>query len=186
MKNLMFLLFTVFSVAISTGQTKVGDATLPNTETFEKTTLKLNGAGIREKLWIDLYAAGLYLNEKSEDPQAIIKSEKPMAIKLHIVSKLISSEKLINAVKDGFQKSTKGNTAPIQPQIDTMLGYFKDEITKNDVFDLVYIPSKGVVAYKNGEERGTVKGKEFKEALFGIWLSSDPADEGLKNDLLGK
>lgn len=186
MKNLMLLLFTVFSVAISTGQTKVGDAVLPNTETFHETTLSLNGAGIREKLWIDLYAAGLYLNEKSNDARAIVSGEKPMAIKLHIVSKLISSEKLINAVKEGFQKSTNGNTAPIQPQIDTMLGYFKDEITKDDVFDLVYIPNKGVVAYKNGKERGTVKGKEFKEALFGIWLSGNPADEGLKNDLLGK
>mgnify|MGYP006210921337 CR=1 FL=1 len=108
-----------------------------------------------------------------------------MAIKLHIVSGLISSEKLIAAVRDGFNKSTKGNTAPIQPQIDTMLGYFKDEITKDDVFDLVYLPAKGIVAYKNGEVRGTVKGKEFKEALFGIWLSSDPADKGLKDDLLG-
>ena len=186
MKNLMFLLFTVFSVALSTGQTKVGDATLPNTETFDKTTLKLNGAGVREKLWIDLYAAGLYLNEKSKDAKTIITGEKPMAIKLHIVSKLISSEKLIDAVREGFEKSTNGNTAPIQAQIDTMLGYFKDEITKDDVFDLVYLPSRGVIAYKNGEERGTVKGKEFKEALFGIWLSGNPADEGLKDDLLGK
>lgn len=186
MKNLMFLLLTVFSITLSTGQTKVGDATLPNTETFDKTTLKLNGAGVREKLWIDLYAAGLYLNEKSKDAKTIITGEKPMAIKLHIVSKLISSEKLIDAVREGFEKSTNGNTAPIQAQIDTMLGYFKDEITKDDVFDLVYLPSRGVIAYKNGEERGTVKGKEFKEALFGIWLSGNPADEGLKDDLLGK
>ena len=186
MKNVMLLLLTVFSVGLSNAQTKVGDATLPNTETFDDATLVLNGAGVREKLWIDLYAAGLYLDKKSSDSKTIISSEKPMAIKLHIVSGLISSEKLIDAVRDGFNKSTNGNTAPIQPQIDTMLSYFKDEITKDDVFDLVYLPSRGVVAYKNGEERGVVKGKDFKEALFGIWLSSDPADKGLKDDLLGK
>lgn len=181
----MLLMFAVFTVGFSTAQTKVGNATLPDTETFEDADLVLNGAGVREKLWIDLYAAGLYLDKKSSDYKAIISGEKPMAIKLHIVSGLISSEKLIAAVRDGFNKSTKGNTAPIQPQIDTMLGYFKDEITKDDVFDLVYLPAKGIVAYKNGEVRGTVKGKEFKEALFGIWLSSDPADKGLKDDLLG-
>lgn len=186
MKNLMLLLFTVLTIGLSNAQTKVGDATLPNTQTFENATLVLNGAGVREKFWIDLYAAGLYLDKKSSDPNAIITGERPMAIKLQIVSGLISSDKLIDAVRDGFNKSTKGNTAPIQPQIDTMLSYFKDEITKDDVFDLVYLPSKGVVAYKNGEERGTVKGKEFKEALFGIWLSSDPADKGLKDELLGK
>lgn len=185
MKNLMYLFIAFVSIGPVSAQAKLGSATLPTSETFHDATLILNGAGVREKLWIDLYAAGLYLQEKSTDSKAIISGEKPMAIKLHIVSGLISSEKLIKAVKDGFDKSTNGNTAPIQPQIDTMLGYFKDEITKNDVFDLVYLPSKGVVAYKNGKERGTVKGKEFKEALFGIWLSSDPADEGLKDDLLG-
>ena len=73
MKKLMFLLFTVFSVSLSTGQTKVGDATLPNTETFDQTTLKLNGAGVREKFWIDLYAAGLYLNEKSSDAKSMVR-----------------------------------------------------------------------------------------------------------------
>lgn len=186
MKKLMLLLFAVFSVGLSTAQTKVGEAVLPNTENFEDASLILNGAGVREKFWIDLYAAGLYLDEKSSDATAIISGDKPMALKLHIVSGLISSEKLIKAVKDGFDKSTKGNTAPIQPQIDTMLGYFKDEITKDDVFDLVYLPSKGIVAYKNGEVRGTVKGKDFKEALFGIWLSNDPADKNLKDELLGK
>ena len=186
MKNVMLLLFTVFSAVLATAQTKVGDATLPNTETFEDAELVLNGAGVREKFWIDLYAAGLYLDEKSSDPEAIIQSERPMAIKLHIVSGMISSEKLIHAVRDGFHKSTNGNTAPIQPQIDTMLGYFKDEISKNDVFDLVYLPSKGVVAFKNGKERGRVKGKEFKEALFGIWLSGNPADKDLREELLGK
>ena len=95
-------------------QKKVGDAVLPVTETFHGETVTLNGAGIREKLWIDLYAAGLYLNEKSNDADRILNAEKPMAIKLHIVSKLISSDKMVEAVTEGFENSTNGNTAPIQ------------------------------------------------------------------------
>lgn len=186
MKNLSLLMFAMFFISISSAQTKVGDATLPNSQNFENHSLLLNGAGVREKLWIDLYAAGLYLDKKSDNAKAILEADKPMAIKLHIVSKLITSNKMVDAVTEGFEKSTNGNMAPIQNQIDTMLGYFKEDIHKNDVFDLVYIPNKGVVAYKNGEERGTVKGLEFKKALFGIWLSSNPADDGLKNELLGK
>jgi hypothetical protein len=41
-----------------------------------------------------------------------------------------------------------------------------------------------VIAYKNGIEKGVVQGKEFKKALFGIWLSGNPADDDLKEDLL--
>lgn len=186
MRNLLILFICFASFSFSNAQTKVGSATLPDTENFKDHSLILNGAGIREKFWIDLYAAGLYVDEKSTDAKNVLSKNEPMAIKLHIVSKLISSEKLIDAVKEGFDKSTNGNTEAIQPQIDKMLGFFSDEISKDDVFDLVYFPSEGaVVAYKNGEERGAVKGEEFRKALFGIWLSDKAADGKLRKSLLG-
>lgn len=184
MKNLLMLFMAVLVTSTAVAQKKVGGVTLPATQKFQEHTLQLNGAGVREKLWIDLYAAGLYLDQKNKNAQEILNSDKPMAIKLHIVSKLISSDKMVEAVTEGFEKSTNGNTAPIQNEINTILGFFKEDITKNDIFDLVYIPGKGVVAYKNGKEKGVVKGKEFKKALFGIWLSNRPADDGLKDDLL--
>ena len=160
---------------------------MPNTETFEEQTLVLNGSGVREKLWIDLYAAGLYLDHKTTDPEIILNADKPMALKLHVVSKLITSSKMVDAVTEGFENSTGGNTAPIQDEIDTILGFFQEDIEKDDVFDLVYLPSeKGVVAYKNGEKKGVVRGMAFKKALFGIWLSNRPADDGLRDELLGK
>lgn len=184
MKNLLLLFMAVLVSSTAVAQKKVGGVTLPATENFEGHTLQLNGAGVREKLWIDLYAAGLYLDQKNKNAQEVLNSDKPMAIKLHIVSKLITSEKMVEAVTEGFKNSTNGNTAPIQDEINTILGFFKEDIKKNDIFDLVYIPSRGVVAYKNGKERGVVKGKEFKKALFGIWLSNRPADDGLKSALL--
>ncbi len=186
MKNLFLILLAVFVTFTATAQKKVGGVVLPAKVTYQEQELTLNGAGVREKLWIDLYAAGLYLDQKNNDANAIINSEKPKAIKLHIVSKLISSNKMIEAVTEGFENSTNGNTTPIQEEIDTLLGFFREDIKKNDIFDLVYVPSKGVVAYKNGQEKGVIPGKEFKKALFGIWLSNRPADDGLKNDLLGK
>ena len=182
-KIALLLLFIAGSFSVN-AQKKVGDATLPMTENYKGQDLVLNGAGIREKLWIDLYAAGLYLDQKSKDANAILNSDKPMAIKLHIVSKLITSKKMTEAVTEGFENSTNGNTAPIKDEINKILSFFKEDIKKNDVFDLVYFPGKGVVAFKNGEEKGVVEGKDFKKALFGIWLSNRPADDGLKKDLL--
>jgi hypothetical protein len=186
MKKMILILFAMVFSSTAMAQIKVGGAILPATESFHGETVALNGAGVREKLWIDLYAAGLYLNEKTSDANVVLNAEKPMAIKLHIVSKLISSDKMINAVTEGFEKSTNGNIAPIQSEINTLIGFFREDIKKNDVFDLVYLPSKGVVAYKNGEEKGVVPGKEFKKALFGIWLSNRPADDNLKEQMLAK
>ena len=184
MKNLI-LIFAVLLTATSSAQVKVGGVNLPATENYGDQTLVLNGAGVREKLWIDLYAAGLYLDKKTKDASEVLNSDKPVALKLHIVSKLITSEKMVDAVTEGFENSTNGNTAPIQDRIDTILGFFQEDIKKNDVFDLVYLPSRGgVVAYKNGKEKGVIKGKDFKKALFGIWLSNRPADDDLRDELL--
>ncbi|WP_029036473.1 chalcone isomerase family protein [Salinimicrobium xinjiangense] len=184
MKNLLLLFMAVIVSSTAVAQKKVGGVHLPATLEIQENKMHLNGAGVREKLWIDLYAAGLYLTQKNNNAQEILNSDKPMAIKLHIVSKLITSDKMVEAVTEGFEKSTNGNTAPIQNEINSILGFFKEDIKKNDVFDLVYDPSRGVVAYKNGKIKGIVPGKEFKKALFGIWLSNRPADDGLKNDLL--
>lgn len=186
MKNTFIIIITLVMVSFTQAQTKVSDVTLPNTETFGNYELVLNGTGVREKLWIDLYAAGLYLEEKSSNAQAILKADKPMSVKLHIVSKLISSKKMISAIEDGFEESTNDNVAPYRDRIDEFIAFFKEEIQKGDIYDITYQPGKGVVSYKNGEEKGTVKGKDFKQALFGIWLSNRPADDDLKEGLLGR
>lgn len=185
MKNIVLLIMVVALGSTAFAQKKVGGIVLPATQKFENHTLLLNGAGVREKLWIDLYAAGLYLDQKSSSGTQVLNGDKPMALKLHIVSKLITSEKMAEAVMEGFEKSTNGNTASLQDRIDTILGFFKEDIKKNDVFDLVYLPSLGgVVAYKNGIEKGEIKGMDFKKALFGIWLANNPADDDLKDNLL--
>lgn len=173
-------------IGTASAQTKVGGITISNSETFQGKKLVLNGANIREKLWIDLYAGALYLTNKSSDAAAITSADEPMAIKLHIVSKLISSDKMVEAVDEGFKNSTSGNVKPIADKVNKFTSFFMEEIQKNDVFDIVYLPSKGVVVYKNGDEKGTIEGMDFKKALFGIWLSTNPADDDLKEAMLGK
>ncbi|MDT0678055.1 chalcone isomerase family protein [Autumnicola musiva] len=186
MKNFLLLVLTVFSLNLTSAQTKVGGVTLPNSLNYQNKKLILNGAGVREKLWIDLYAGGLYLEGKTSDANSILVSNKPMAIKLHIISKLITSNKMLDAVNEGFENSTRGNTAPISAEINQFKSLFKEEIAQNDVFDLIYSPGKGLVILKNGEEKGVIKGEEFKKALFGIWLANRPADDSLKEAMLGK
>ena len=186
MKKLVFVFAALMFTGLISAQTKVGGVNLPNTESFQGQTLNLNGAGVREKLWIDLYAGGLYLSEKSSDAPAIVSADKPMSIKLHIVSKLITSEKMMDAVNEGFENSTGGNTKPLSADIKKFQSFFMEEIKKNDIFDIVYMPSQGVMVYKNDKELGTIKGMDFKKALFGIWLSNRPADDDLKEAMLGK
>lgn len=185
MKKITLVLLAIFSLATATAQIRVGKAILPYEENFAGTDLKLNGAGMREMLWIDLYAGGLYLQNKSKDPKAILDADETMAIKLNIVSGFVTQKKMIKAVKDGFNKATFGNTKSLDERITKFIKFFSEPIVKNDIFDIVYIKDTGVKAFKNGKELGVIEGRDFKYALFKIWLGEEPASEGIKNGMLG-
>jgi hypothetical protein len=157
---------------------------MPETLEMQGQKLMLNGAGTRKKAFISLYKAGLYLLQTGQDAAAIIAADEAMSIRISIVSGLISSKKMSKAMADGFNKSTAGNTKPIESEIAAFQGGFSDEINKQDVFDLVYQPGTGVEVIKNGESKVVVAGLPFKQALFGIWLSEDPVQESLKKGLL--
>lgn len=183
MKKIVLLIAFVICANITMAQTKVGDATLPNKVTLSGEEMELNGAGMREKMWIDLYAGGLYVQAKSNDADGIINSDAPMAMKLYIVSGMVSQSKMIGAVTEGFENSSSGKATSSEKA--AFIACFNDEITKEDIFDIAYANGKTIV-YKNGLEKGTISGLEFKKALFGIWLGKKPADKDLKKGMLGK
>ncbi len=187
----MRLLFTAFisltMILPGQAQVTINDVTLPATMKAGDASIVLNGGGVRKKVFFKLYVGGLYLSEKSSDANAIINADKAMAVKLEITSGMISSDNMSEAISEGFEKSTNGNIAPLKSQIAKFIDTFKkSEIVEGNVFDIIYVPGVGIQSYKNGKLQSTVKGMDFKKALFGIWLCDEPADDDLKEAMLGK
>ncbi|MDN6318254.1 MAG: chalcone isomerase family protein [Marinobacter sp.] len=164
----------------------VGGVDIPDTYTANDTELQLNGAGTRSKFFIDLYVGSLYVPQAQQDGNAVVEADEPQAITLHITSGMITSDRMTEATLEGFEASTDGDMTPIQSEVDQFMAVFKEEIKEGDVFDLIYVPGEGVKIRKNNEDKGTVGGLEFKKALFGIWLSDEPAQSSLKKDMLGR
>ncbi len=187
MRKNSLALFVCIAIALAAeAQVTLNEVTLPAKIKSDHTELILNGGGIRKKLFFKLYTSGLYLNAKSKDANVIINADQAMAMRLVITSKVISSSNMSEAIEEGFEKSMKGNTAPLQTKIDQFTNTFKKEVIKEgDVFDIWYVPGEGVKSYKNGKLQGTIPGLDFKKALFGIWFSDTPVDEDLKKGLLG-
>jgi len=186
MKKIVIAVVMMITFSLS-AQTKIAGYAMPNTVLANGVTLKMNGGGMREKLIFDLYVGVLYLESKSSDANVILESDKPMAIKLRITSGMIDKKNMEESVREGFAKSTQGNVAPIQKNINKLINKgFADEIVKGDVFDLIYVHGKGTIMVKNNELLVNIKGLAFKKALFGIWLCDQPADSDLKEEMLGK
>lgn len=170
----------------SQGQVTLNGVTLPAGVKAGTTELVLNGGGIRKKLFFKVYTGGLYLTTKNKNAADILAADKPMAFRLVITSGVINSSNMSEAIQEGFGKSLKGNTAPMQAKIDQLVNTFKsEEIKEGDVFELQYVPGEGIKAFKNGKLKNTIAGLDFKKAVFGIWLSEDPVDADLKAGLLG-
>ncbi len=185
-RSILSVLAAVLMMSSPAAAEKVGGVELSDALSQEGSQLVLNGAGIRKKAFLKLYVGSLYLKEKQQDAARIVSADEPMAIRLHIVSGLVSQKKMLAATDEGFKKATGGDTAPIAERIARYNACFSDEIKKHDIYDMVYKPGEGVKVLKNDALKGTIEGLDFKKALFGIWLSDTPADKGLKKGMLGQ
>ena len=185
-KKPVIVLLTVFIMASIGNAEEIGGIAMPDSLAAGQARLILNGAGLRTKFFMSLYVGGLYLAQKNVDAGRVVEADEPMAIRLHIISSHITSEKMETATREGFEKSTNGNTAPVKAQIENFITVFKDKINENDIYDFVYIPNRGLEIYKNAKLKSLIEGLAFKQALFGIWLSDKPAQKSLKEEMLGK
>jgi hypothetical protein len=150
--------------------------------------LKLNGAGMRTKLVIKVYAAGLYLSEKSRNVADILKMDGPRRVTL-VMARDISSEDLGRAFMDGINENLdKAEKAKIVGQIGKFGEMFAsvDQIRKGDVLHMDWIPGTGTVCELNGKRIGEPASDiNFYNAVLRIWLGEKPADRSLKPALLG-
>ena len=158
--------------------------TFPEKISIESQELQLKGTGTRVKMWMDMYTLGLFIVDRNQNATAIVTNNKTAVIRLSIISGLITAEKMENAIREGFEKSTQGKTKAIQTEIDLFLNVFKQGVEKRDVFQFTYHPESGTTISKNGKVLSHIKGYELKKALWGIWLGENPVDKRLKDELL--
>ena len=173
------------AVPLAHADVEVKGVSVPEEVTFSGHTMVLNGVGVRTRFFVDAYVAALYLPEVSSDPDGILASGSPLDIRVTIISDMVTGDRFAESAMDGFVRSTHGDLGPIRPQVDTMIKTFRNSLDVGDVFDLVYNPDAGTEIYRNGELQEVVEGLDFRAAMAGIWLSEDPVQTSLRDQMLG-
>ncbi|MBR9728418.1 chalcone isomerase family protein [Shewanella intestini] len=184
MKRTLLSLALLLTSQSAFASTDVAGVPVPNAITLYEQTMQLNGAGVRSKFFIDLYVGSLFSTQKTSQAQQILTSDQANAIRLNITSDMITSDKMIEAMNDGFKLATKGNTHAIENQIAQFIGAFSEPIKSGDQFTLLSIPGKGIVTYKNGKQLAVTSGEEFRRAVLAVWLGDKPTDKKLKKRML--
>ena len=188
MKHSWIKIFSLVLIPFSAGSlTSIQAANeLPESMEYQDTKLILNGQGTRVMFFMKIYESGLYLNSANSNSEEVINDNSAMGIRLDVLSSMLTAEAMKKAIDEGFVKSTKDNTQPINDQITQFMATLHQAIEVGDVYEFIYLPGSGVDVLRNSELLDTIAGLEFKKAFFGIWLSDNPVQKSLKKAMLGK
>ncbi|MCW9014696.1 MAG: chalcone isomerase family protein [Gammaproteobacteria bacterium] len=147
--------------------------------------LKLNGLGIRYKVFFKIYIAALYVEEPTNQADMLVKSTGGKRVLMHFLYDEVAKEKLVNAWIDGFESNLSADAfSALKPRIDQFNDMF-ETLAEGDIVLLDYVPGKGTRVTVKGVVKGVVEGADFNRALLNIWLGKEPVTEDLKAALLG-
>lgn len=176
----------VLLVAVtSVGAREIAGVDVPETTAVKNKILVLNGAGIRKKLFIKIYVGALYLPIKRAVASDVLADQGAKRIVMHFLYKEVEPEKLVDGWNRGFNDNcTAEELKSLQDRINQFNAFFPT-VRKGDVVRLDYLPGEGTEVWINETLKGTVSGEDFYRALLNIWLGSKPADDDLKEAMLG-
>jgi hypothetical protein len=150
-----------------------------------KTKLYLNGYGIRDKMWVNLYIQALYLTKKTSNADEILDSDETIATRLYVTSSLVTREKLIKAIEEGIEKSYEGDISVLRERLDKFMAMFATVTEKGYVEFFYSQEDVKTYVFINDKLTGEIEGVDFRKALFGIWLADKCVDRTLRKRLLG-
>ena len=178
------IVFCVLAPMANLRAGSLASVTLPDTVQVGSKTLVLNGLGLRTKFMIKVYVAGLYLEQKSSDPSAVLKAEAPKRIVMHFVHSASKSQ-MASAFEDSFTDNSPDAAKTMKADIDKLLGAL-EPVKDGDQMVFTYIPETGTTFAINGNDKLTIAGPAFSQVLFSVWLGPKPPNADLKKGILGK
>jgi len=176
--------------ALASAQTvDVGGVKLEPQVSVAGKALQLNGAGVRYRAVFRVYTAGLYLEQKANTTEAVLRQAGPKRMTITMLRDINSAElgKLFaRGMEDNMDRQ---QFSRLIPGVMRMSQVFSDhkQLKTGETFVLDWIPGTGTVLTIKGQVEGEpFKEVEFFDALMRIWLGPKPADWQLKDALLGK
>ena len=157
--------------------------TLPDTAQVGGAPVVLNGMGLREKYFLDIYVCGLYLPSKTADAKQAIEVDAPKRIVMRFIYSKVTREQMVETFMEGFGDKATG---AMKPSIDTLLAVVPAQVVSGDELTFEYVPGTGTTMSLKGKPLVTIPGSEFMKMVWGIYLGPKPPTEALKTGLLGK
>lgn len=162
----------------------LASVTLPDTVTVANRTLVLNGMGLRSKLFVKVYVAGLYLEKKSGNAAAIVQEDAVKRIVLEFVRTEVTREQMREAFDEALKANAPDRAGALGGEIGRFLAAL-ETMHRKEQMAITYVPGAGTTVAIRGKDKITIPGLPFGQLVFSMWLGPRPPNGDLKAGLLG-
>ncbi len=164
---------------------QLASVTLPDTRDVGGVRLILNGAGVRTYpiLGIRIYVAGLYLEQRSSDAAAIVRSPGTKLLEIHFLRD-VPEARAREAWQTGFADNCE---APCRLNAQDVARFLAAEpaIHRGDV-SMFLFTRNGMTVTFNGRVLGSTDNVYFAQQVLNTFLGPVPATPAVKRGLLGE
>jgi hypothetical protein len=184
MRRLIASLVVFFLVAPAVWAGELADVKMGDEITVGDATLQLNGMGLRKKMWVKVYVAGLYLESPAKDAAEAVNAGGTKRVVMHFLTNKAGKKKMDAAWVEGFEANSPSTYASMADRVKKFADLFGN-MKVGDVIELTMVPGGGTTASVNGETKGVIDGDDFAAGLLKVWLGDHPPSDELKSGMLG-
>jgi hypothetical protein len=152
------------------------------------TKLQLNGAGTRFKAIFRVYDMALYTSKKVGTADELLNAAGPKRLYFVALRELPGTDLGRLFIKGLAENSPKEQVQKHALSTTRFIEIFsgKSKMLPGESFAMEFTPGKGTQFFITGQPQGEPVGDdEFFNMVLKIWVGASPADDGLKEALLG-
>jgi hypothetical protein len=175
----------VFLISMSGARAAVLDGvSMPDTRVADGTQMRLNGIGLRtfSVVGIRIYVAGLYLEQRSGDPDAILQSKQRKLLDIRFLRE-VGAEDARQAWRDGFEQNCRAPCYLDRRDVERFLAAVPS-MHEGDATTLLFT-SNSVHVTLNGQPIGDIVDPHFAKTMLATFIGPEPPTPRLKRELLG-
>jgi hypothetical protein len=185
MKVLMLAILTFFAGAACAAE--VAGVKLDDKTRVGSADLVLNGAGLRKRVFFQVYAIGLYLPQKSASAGAVIDQPGPKRVAIHMLRD-VGADDFSSALADGIRANhSEAEAKALEPRVNELSAIMAElkEAKKGMAINLDWTGAETQMVVQGKPVGKPIAGADFYKALLRIWLGDKPVQDDLKKALLG-
>jgi hypothetical protein len=146
--------------------------------------LALSGAGLRKRVFFQVYVIGLYVTDRKAD---LVSQPGLKRVAIHMLRD-VGAEQFTEALADGIRANhSEAEGKALEPRVKELGAIMAEikEAKKGMVIALDWTGSATQLVVDGKPAARTIAGEDFYRALLRIWLGDKPVQDDLKKALLG-